>query len=243
MRALFLSLIIGILPFALSAQEVTAPRSDAAIKQLALEAILENPEIIVEAMTLIEEQRAAAQVAAQARFLRAQRDLLQDDPNAPSKGDQAASVVIVEFFDYNCPYCKRAAREVETVLASDSDLRVVYREWPILGEGSVFAARAALAARAQGKYQQMHTALMGLRGRAEEANVLAAARELGLDMDRLRADMTSEAVSAHIATSQQLAQALGITGTPAFVIGDAVVPGAVSAAQLQDYLSAARAAR
>ncbi len=144
------------------------------------------------------------------------------------------------FFDYNCPYCKRAAADVKALLAADENVRVVYREWPILGEGSVFAARAALAARAQGKYEDMHWALMDMRGRADEASILAAARSVGLDLDQLVADMNSAEVQSHIETSSLLAQSLGFTGTPAFVIGDALVPGAVPLSDLQEYLQAAR---
>jgi protein-disulfide isomerase len=155
-------------------------------------------------------------------------------------GGADAGTVVVEFFDYNCPYCKRAATDVKALLAADSDVRVVYREWPILGEGSVLAARAALAARAQGKYAEMHWALMELQGRAEEASILAAARSVGLDIDQLIVDMDSEDVTAHIEVSRGLAQSLGFTGTPAFVVGDALVPGAVPLAELQSLVAQAR---
>jgi len=126
------------------------------------------------------------------------------------------------------------------LLADDDDVRVVYREWPILSEDSVFAARAALAARAQGKYEEMHWGLMEMRGRATEASVLSLARSVDLDVDQLVADMQSEEVNAHIETSQQLAQTLGFTGTPAFVIGDALIPGAVPLSDLQGYVASAR---
>jgi protein-disulfide isomerase len=224
------------LPFGAAAQDV----SDERVKQLALEAILENPQIIMEAIAILEQQREAAQAAATADMLSAQRDMILNDPNAPFVGDAAASAVIVEFFDYNCPYCKRAANDVKALMAADDDVRIVYREWPILGEGSVFAARAALAARAQGKYEALHWALMEMSGRAEEASILAAARSVGLDTDQLVIDMMSDEVSEHIATSRALAQSLGFTGTPAFVIGDALVPGAVPLAQLQSLVEDAR---
>jgi protein-disulfide isomerase len=236
MRLTLLTTAIVALPLIASAQELTDDR----IKQLALEAILENPQIIMEAVAILDEQRNAAQIAANASVLQQQRDLLENDPNAPFVGDANASAVIVEFFDYNCPYCKRAAGDVKALMAADSDVRVVYREWPILGEASVMAARAALAADAQGKYEEMHLALMGLRGRAEEASILAAARDIGLNMEQLLVDMNSDSVNSHIDTSRQLAQSLGFTGTPAFVIGDALVPGAIPLAELQSLVSASR---
>ncbi|MFO8125581.1 DsbA family protein [Yoonia sp.] len=237
MRKLLAAALISLLPFGATAQTL----SEDEIKELALEAILENPQIIMEAIAILEGQRNEAQAAAQAEVLLRQRDFLENDPNAPFVGNAEGSTVVVEFFDYNCPYCKRAAGDVKALLEADEDVRVVYREWPILGEGSVFAARAALAARAQDKYEEMHWGLMEMRGRAEEASVLVLARSVGLDMDRLVADMQGEEVNDHIANSLQLAQSLGFTGTPAFVIGDALVPGAVPLSDLQGYIADARA--
>jgi len=236
MRKFLAAALIFLIPFGAVAQTL----SEGDIKALALQAIRENPEIIMEAIAILEGQRNEAQAAAQAEFLLGQRTLLENDPNAPFVGNAEGDAVVVEFFDYNCPYCKRAAADVKALLAADSNVRVVYREWPILGEGSVFASRAALAARAQGKYDEMHEGLMEMRGRAEEASVLALARSVGLDVDQMIADMQSDAVSNHIATSEQLAQSLGFTGTPSFVIGDSLVPGAVPLTDLQGYIAEVR---
>ncbi|WP_108815714.1 DsbA family protein [Loktanella sp. Alg231-35] len=238
MRRFITAAALALLPFGAMAQDLTEEQ----IKQLALEAILENPQVIMEAVAILEQRRNAAQAAAQADVLQEQRALLENDPNAPVIGNPDAEAVIVEFFDYNCPYCKRAAADVKALLAQDGDIKVVYREWPILGEGSVFASRAALAARAQGKYEELHWALMELRGRATEASVLAAAREVGIDTDQLVVDMEAPDVAAHIETTQALAQGLGFTGTPAYVIGNALVPGAVPLADLQGYVADARQA-
>lgn len=236
MRKLLMTAALLLWPLGVAAQDLTDER----IKELALQAILENPQIIMEAVALLDEQRNAQQAAVQAQALAQQRDFLENDPNAPFMGAADAGTVIVEFFDYNCPYCKRAASDVKALLAADSDVRVVYREWPILGEGSVLAARAALAARAQGKYEEMHWALMDIEGRAEEASILSAARSVGLDVDQLIVDMDSAEVTAHIDASRGLAQSLGFTGTPAFVIGDALVPGAVPLSELQSLVAQAR---
>ncbi|EBA13493.1 DsbA family protein [Roseobacter sp. CCS2] len=237
MRKLLAVALMTLLPFGAVAQEL----SEDQIKALALEAIRENPEIIAEALSVLREERNVAEAAAQAEALVRQRAALESDPNAPFVGNADSETVVVEFFDYNCPYCKRAADNVKALIAADDDLRIVYREWPILGDGSEFAARAALAARAQGKYEDMHWGLMEMRGRAEEASVLALARSVGLDVDQLVADMQSEEVNSHLATSQQLARTLGFTGTPAFVIGDALVPGAVPLSDLQGLIADARA--
>jgi len=207
--------------------------SEARIKELALQAILENPQIIMEAVQLLEQQQAAAQAAAQADVLSNQKQVLERDPNAPVLGNPEGDVTVVEFFDYNCPYCKRAMAEVQGLLAADQNVRLVYREWPILGDGSVFASKAALASREQGKYEEFHWALMSLQGRAEEATVMRVARDIGLDTEQLLRDMEAPEVQQHIDTSMRLTRALGFNGTPSFVIGDNLVPGFVELEQLE----------
>jgi protein-disulfide isomerase len=121
-------------------------------------------------------------------------------------------------------------------------VRLVYREWPILGEGSVFAAKAALAAREQGKYEAFHWALMSMNGRAEEASVMRVAAEVGLDVDQLRRDMEAPEIQEHLVTSMNLAQSLGFNGTPSFVVGEELVPGFVEQSELVEVVEAARKA-
>lgn len=210
------------------------------IKELALEAILENPGIIMDAVRILEQQQADAQAAQAAATLEQRRDLLERDPNAPVLGNPDGDVTVVEFFDYNCPYCRRAMDEVQALLDADPNIRLVYREWPILGEGSVFAARAALASRNQGKYEEFHWALMGQAGRAEESSVLQIAAEIGLDIDQLLADMDAPEIDEHIQTTMALTQELGFNGTPSFVVGEALVPGFVESSVLKDYVDETR---
>lgn len=225
-------------PLPLAAQEM----SEEDVKRLALEAILENPEIVMQAVEILQEREAEAQAEASQTALSERRDALERDPNAPVLGNPEGDVTLVEFFDYNCPYCRRAAEGVEALIKGDPDLRVVLREWPILGEDSVAAARAALAAERQGGYEAFHFALMGVEGRVDDAAIEAAAEAAGLDLERLRADMGAPEVDAHIAASMELAEALGVTGTPAFVVGDTVVPGAVPPEELARLVEEARAA-
>ncbi len=223
------------------AQELSvADMTEADIKALALEAILENPGIVMEAVAILQARDAEAAEAQAEATLSANRDTLENDPNAPVGGNPDGSVTVVEFFDYNCGFCRRAAPEMDALLAADADVRVVYREWPILSEGSVFGARAALAAREQGMYDEMHEALMTSRAKVDETTALRIAGDLGLDVERLRADMESEAVTAHLATTQELATSLGFTGTPSFVIGDTRVPGFVETSELQRIVDEAR---
>jgi protein-disulfide isomerase len=229
---------LAIAPLASIAQDLTDER----IKELALQAIRENPQIIMEAAQILEAEQSAAQTQAQAEVLNNERQLLERDPNAPVLGNPDGDVTVVEFFDYNCPYCKRAMAEVQGLLEGDENVRLVYREWPILGDGSVFAAKAALAAREQGKYEEFHWALMGMQERADEASVMRIATDIGLDVERLRADMDTAEIEEHIATSMRLTQALGFNGTPSFVIGDNLVPGFVEEEQLRTIVEKVREA-
>ncbi len=240
MRALCLStvLLFGFHLTEAAAQDLTEDR----VKELVAETLRENPELVLEALQALEQRQAEEQAAAAAAALMADRETLDRDPNAPVIGNPDGDVTIVEFFDYNCPYCKRAMPEIEALLAEDPNVRIVLREWPILSEGSAFAARAALAARAQGKYAEMHDALMNMRGKLEADTVLRVAGELGLDVEKLQADMKAPEVEEHLATSMRLAEALNFSGTPAFVIGDQLLPGFVEKAELVEAVTTARAA-
>ena len=235
MRVIFMA--VAFLGFAqmAPAQQMTNEQ----VKLLALEAILENPQIIMQAVAILE-KRERERAASGANTVRLQ---LEQDPNSPNLGNPDGDVTVIEFFDYNCPYCRKAGQTVQELLASDANVRVIYREWPILGEDSVFASRAALAARAQGKYEEFHWALMNGEGRASEASILKLARHLDLDVEKLQADMTSPAVEAHIAQSSALARTLGFTGTPAFIVGDRTAPGMLSTDEITAMVAEARAAK
>lgn len=239
MKKLIFAICVLLAPTGAFADELTESR----VKELVLEAILENPEIIFQAVAIIEDREKKAQAAASANTLASEREILERDPNAPVIGNPDGDVTVVEFFDYNCPYCKRVKPHMEALLAADKNVRVVYREWPILGEGSTFAARAALASRKQGKYEEFHWAMMGLNARAEESTVLRAAGQVGIDIGQLRRDMNSPAIDEHIQTSMRLARALGFSGTPSFVIGDALAPGLIDGAQMIDMVEKARNAQ
>jgi len=229
---------VAFMPLVAAAQTISEER----IKELVLETIRENPGIVFEAVDILERQKQEAQAAAATAILSQRRDLLENDPNAPVLGNPDGDVTIVEFFDYNCPFCRKAKPFIEALLEQDPNVRLVYREWPILGEGSVYAARAALASREQGLYEEFHWAMMGMQGRAEEASVLRIAAEIGLDIDQLQADMNASEISQHIEMSNTLSQSLGFTGTPSFVIGDALVPGVIETDQMADLVAQARSA-
>lgn len=213
------------------------------VRELVRETILANPEILSEAFEILERRTLEAEASARSEAIGQQRLLLEQDPNAPVLANVDGDVTIVEFFDYNCPYCRRVKPTVEGLIEADPGIRIVYREWPILGEGSVFAARAALASREQGLYEEFHWALMGMEGRAEARSVLMIAQEVGLDIQQLRFDMGAPEVEEHIETSMRLAELLGVTGTPAFIIGNSLIPGAVGLEVLQQAVGDVREAR
>lgn len=221
-------LLPGLLAFSVSSASAHE-LDEAEIKRLAVEAIMERPEIILEAISVLQQ--------------REQQELLAsavEPGSAPIIGDPNAPITIIEFFDYNCGFCKRAADVMRPVLAENPDVRFVMREYPILSPGSVVAARAALAAQEQGKYEELHWALMEAP-RVTEENTLEIAEELGLDMVRLRAEMASAQVDEHIQQTRDLAEALSVTGTPAFVIGNQLVAGFLDAEQFQELIEEARA--
>ncbi|WP_299363140.1 DsbA family protein [uncultured Paracoccus sp.] len=168
------------------------------------------------------------------------RKALERDPQAPVLGNPRGDVTLTEFFDYNCPHCRPMSAEVEALIGEDPNLRVVFRELPVFGVGSVFAAKASLASLEQGKYWPFHRSLMSIRGRAEEASVIATARKIGLDETRLRTDMNAQWVKDHLTTSLDLADHMGLIGTPTFIAGDEALFGRQTRAELWRLIATAR---
>ena len=165
---------------------------------------------------------------------------LLSDPESPITGNPNGDVTIVEFSDYQCPYCKRAHATVKSVLAADSKVELVFKDLPILGEPSRIAALAALAARAQNKHLALHDALMEFNGKLDRDRIMEIAGSVGLDVAKLQKDMEDPKLKAIIERNMALASALGVRGTPAFVIGNQFVPGAVDADTLKQMITDAR---
>ncbi|VDC19062.1 DsbA family protein [Pseudogemmobacter humi] len=169
------------------------------------------------------------------------RKALEHEGDAVVLGNPAGDITLTEFFDYNCPFCRETVPVLQRLILDDPQLRVVFREWPIFGEGSVFATKASLASLEQGKYWPFHIELMKIRGRVEEAPVLRAAEAVGLDMARLRRDMESARVLGHIEHSMALADHMGLAGTPTFIAGNDGLFGRQTSKDLQDLVTRARA--
>jgi protein-disulfide isomerase len=171
------------------------------------------------------------------------KDAVFNGPGLPVMGNAQGDAVLVEFSDYNCGFCRKSAPQVMALLQSDPGLRLVVHEIPIFGEGSRFAAEAALAAQAQGKYAEFHRALMAMRGKAEKPSVLRVAREVGLDVARLQRDMQSPEITRRIERSLALADEIGLVGTPSFIAGDRAIFGYLSKDDLAELVAEARAAK
>ena len=203
--------------------------------------LLENPEVIVEALQGLEERRRTADLNEVQTVIQSRAEELLNDPASPVGGNPEGDVTLVEFFDYNCPYCRRVGPVMIEAEADDPELRIVYKEFPILGPNSTAAAKVALATHRQGRYNDFHKALMQANGTAGEASALSLAEDLGLDMDRLKEDMEAPEIQAAIDRNLALAQELRITGTPSFIIGDQFFPGATDLKSLQSMIKRARA--
>ena len=225
------------------AQESVDTASKEAIEKIVYDYIMENPEIIEDALIALNEQRQAEEIALAQAAIADNQDALINNPDDYSIGPADAPVTVVEFFDYRCGFCKRSAEWALGLPEQyDNQVRVVFKEMPILSTESEKAALAAIAAGKQGKYAEMHLALMELdNGSGFGPDVIDAAAEgVGVDVAKMRADMKSITVQKTVAESKSLARTLGITGTPNFIVGTQSVPGA-DTAQVEALIEAALA--
>ena len=211
------------------------------VERIVREYLLREPEIIMQAIEELQRRREAQAVVEQRERLAGEQTALVGDARDPVLGNPDGDVTLVEFFDYRCGYCRIMAEPMQSLLAGDPDLRVVMKEFPILGPDSLLASRAALAAHQQGGYEAMHWALLAAN-RIDEAVIRRLAAEQGLDVERLLGDMQADPVAEHIQDNILLAQGLNINGTPSFVIGDTVLPGAVPVERLAGLVDEARSA-
>ncbi|WP_051442793.1 DsbA family protein [Mesorhizobium sp. WSM3626] len=168
------------------------------------------------------------------------RDALFNDPSAPTAGNPNGDVPLVMFLDYNCPHCRAGDPIIQQALKNDPKLKVVYKEYPGKAPGSKFAAVAALASRKQGKYEPFHHALMAARGQVSEFSILTIARQVGLDVEKLKRDMEDPAIEDTLQRNRTLATELYITGTPALVLGEEVIEGVPEISTLESLIAKAR---
>jgi protein-disulfide isomerase len=204
-----------------------------AIEAIIRDYLMQNPDVLIEALRTAEDAKGK-------QTLSDRRAEIFNDPATPVGGNPHGDVSIVEFFDYRCPYCKQVQPALETLLGHDPKLRFVYKEMPVLGPSSVVAAHAALAARLQGKYEPFHNAMMATKGQISEDVVYRVAGSVGLDVERLKRDMASPEIDQAVKANLALAEALDIRGTPGFIIGDHIIPGAIELDSLKDLIAESR---
>jgi protein-disulfide isomerase len=240
--ALF-ALAVGVAPLTASAQSFTDSQRGE-IEQIVKSYLLAHPEVLEEVSAELSKRQAAAEALKHEAAVTENANAIFNSPRGVTLGNKDGDVTFVEFFDYNCGYCKRAMTDMLDLLKSDPKLKVVLKEFPVLGPGSVEAAQVAVAVRMQDpggkKYLDFHQRLLGGRGQADKARALAAAKDAGLDTARIEKDMNSPEVRATLEESFKLAEAMGMNGTPSYVIGKQVVVGAVGLETLKEKISTAR---
>jgi protein-disulfide isomerase len=214
------------------------------IENIIKDYLVQHPEVLQEAMDALDKRQKQADADKARTTIKDNNATIFNSAHQVVLGNPKGNVTMVEFFDYNCGYCKRALPDMVDLLKTDPDLKFVLKEFPVLGEGSVEAAHVAVAARMQdssgAKYLEFHQKLLGGRGPADKAHALAAAKEAGFDMARIQKDMDSDEVKTTINENMKLADALGVNGTPSYVVGNEVVVGAVGIDELKAKIKAER---
>jgi protein-disulfide isomerase len=223
------------------------PISDAQrteFERIIREYLMKNPEVLQDAIAELEKRQAKSDAEKNKAAVASNAEILFNSPRHVSIGNPKGDVTFVEFFDYNCGYCKRAMSDMMALMKADPNLKVVLKEFPVLGPGSQDAAKVGIAVRMQDKtgkkYLEFHQKLMSGRGQVDKARALSAAKEVGLDVARIERDLGGDEVRVSIEESFSLAEKLGLNGTPAYVIGNDVVVGAVGVDALREKINTAR---
>lgn len=237
-----LTLCCGLPAGSLAQSFSSTQRSD--IEAIVKNYLISHPEVIEEAMEALSKRQTAAEEKKHEAAVTANAQEIFNSPQSVTLGNPNGDVTFVEFFDYNCPYCKHAMGDMLTLLKTDPKLKVVLKEFPVLSQGSVEAAQVAVAVHMQDptgqKYLKFHELLLGGRGPADDARALADAKAAGVDMARLAKDLKSPEINATIDENLKLAEAMGMNGTPSYVIGKQVVVGAIGLAGLRQKIALAR---
>ena len=216
------------------------PEQRAEIVGILREALRTDPSILRDAVQALQADNSARQDQAARAAIARDRDALLADPADPVAGNPVGDVTVVEFYDTRCPYCRRMAPAMAALLRAEPGVRVVYKDLPVLGPASQLDARALLAAERQGGYTKLQDALMRNPTPSTPESIHAEAQREGLDGDRLLRDMDDPAIRARLEVNAKLARDLGVEGTPALVIGDALIPGAAELGDLRAAVAAAR---
>lgn len=222
------------------------PAQTKEIEQIVHDYLVKNPQVLIEASQALQQQQMAQMQKTASKAITANIKDLFNNPASPVIGNPNGDVTVVEFMDYQCPHCKEMSPVLDTLVKGDSNLRVVFKELPIFGPTSEFAAKAALASQKQGKYAAFHVALMKDQNPLAKDEVLKIAKEVGLDIDKLSKDVSDPVIDQQLKDNYKLAQQLGLVGTPAFVIANrqgtntAFIPGSTSQQGLQQAIAQVR---
>jgi protein-disulfide isomerase len=238
----FFTTLLGICLLAFTFTAQAADKLDKTqIETIVHDYLLEHPEMLQEMSDKLQAKEKAAEDTARNSGLKANAQLVFHHDGDAFVGNPKGIVTLVEFMDYNCGWCKKSVGEVAALTAADKDLKVIFKEFPIFGQGSEYAARAALASVKQGKYWQLHQALFAQEGKVTEEVVDTVANGLGIDVTKMKLDMKDPGILATISANYDLAKTLQINGTPAFIVDSTVIPGYTTADQLQMQIAAVRA--
>ena len=240
-RSALLAMAMLLLPAAAQADTSFNDTQKAEIGSIVREYLLNNPEILLEVSQELENRQKLAESKKREEALKANAQSLFHSPEDLVAGNPKGDVTMVEFFDYNCGWCKKGLPEVLSLVEKDKNLKLVLKEFPIFGGDSDYAAKAALASSKQGKYWEFHMALMSHEGKVTRESVDEIAKAQGLDLEKLKADMNAPEVAQVLERNQRLAEELAITGTPAFIIDDNVIPGYLPADGLMAAIADVRA--
>ena len=233
-------LALALLPVRGQAADALTQAQTDQVNKLIHDYFMNNPKALIDAIehaeaSIKEDEQSQAKTA-----LQSHREELEQDPTSPVLGNPKGDVTIVEFFDYRCPYCKLTAPTLQTLIGQDAKIRLVMKEFPILGKESVFASRIALVVKKHGKYAEFHQAMFALKVKIDDAQTLEVVKAIGLDPAQIKKEADSADIDAILKHNYELAKQLNLNGTPAFVIGDTLLPGAVELKDFQDAVATAR---
>jgi protein-disulfide isomerase len=234
---------LAIAPAAMAQSTVFNEQQKQAIGEIVKDYLVKNPEVLTEVIAELEKRQAEAQQASQAGAVQETKQSLLNASHSYVVGNPSGDITLVEFFDYNCGYCKKALSDVQTLMKSDPKLRVVLKDFPVLGPDSVEASRVALAVKNQLQGQKLfdyHVKVMDSRGRVNGERAMAVAKDMGVDMARLQKDVESPEVRNALQENMALGDKLSLTGTPAFIVGETVIPGAVGVDPLKQLVNNVR---
>jgi protein-disulfide isomerase len=236
LKSALVALVVGVSLPALAQSPVFTEQQKSAMQEVIKDYLMKNPELIQEALMELDKRQKEGERTSRLKIIQDKTGPLFTAKHNASFGNPNGDVTIIEFFDYNCGFCKRALGDLQRMIGDDRNLRVIVKDFPVLGQGSVEAATVALALKQQlpaEKVWSFHQKLLGVRGQVGRQQALDAAKEAGADMARLQRDMDSAVVRTAIEENIQIADSLGLTGTPSYVVGDEIVVGAVGFVELK----------